>query len=278
MSDIAFYRQPLLHFLILGVLIFTLHAKFAGPDQQTQSIVVSPAQIERMSELWSKTWGRRPSDSELQGLIQDHIKEEIYYREALKLGLDNNDIVIRRRLRQKMEFIVTPESLFENPSEQQLQNYLELHAAQFSRSPIYSFEQIYFGSEQTDLVQQALQQLRRGAQPSVVRQQGQQISLPNEQNNVADWQVSRVFGSQFSDALDGLESGQWAGPIESGFGLHLVKISQKQQPAAPTLNEIREDVSSRWADQQRKLTEQQAFAAMRENYTIQIDAPAVTPQ
>jgi peptidyl-prolyl cis-trans isomerase C len=278
MSEIPFYRQPLLHFLLMGGVIFTLHATIANPDQQTQNIVVSPAQIQRMSELWSKTWGRQPGDSELQGLIQEHIKEEVYYREALKLGLDNNDIVIRRRLRQKMEFIVTPESLFESPSEQQLQDYLDSHAEQFSRSATFSYEQIYFGSEQTVELTQALQQLRRGAEPSEVRQLGQQISLPSGQNDVADWQISKIFGSQFYAALNGLASGQWDGPIKSGFGLHLVKITHKQQPAAPTLNEVRKDVSGRWADQQRKLTQQQALSAMLENYTVQIDAPAAKQQ
>ena len=271
-NTLPFYRQPLLHFLILGGLIFGVHSLFGGVGNGSSNrIIVTVPQVERMAGLWFKTWGRVPTDAELQGLIRDHIKEEIYYREALKLGLDINDTVIRRRLRQKMEFMTTSDEVLISATDELLEVYLLQQAAEFIRGPQYSFEQIYFTAEQKELALSTLERLTHTADVTDHNELGSIISLPRRLNAANEREVSRVFGEQFYASLDSSPVGQWFGPVESGFGLHLVFITDKRDSYLPKLSEIRQAVENHWLANQRDQAGNAAFAQYLENYDVQID-------
>ena len=267
-----FYREPLLHFLILGAAIFGLNA-LRGPsvDPDSNRIVVTVGQVERMANLWMQSWKRAPSDVELQALVRDYVKEEIYYREALKLGLDTEDTVIRRRLRQKMEFLATAVTDFAEPDESTLEAYLRDNASRYEIGPRYDFEQVYFRENNPVVLEAARADLRGGqAKPGGL---GDAISLPASMSGANAVDVSRVFGTVFYDALAGIDSGDWQGPVESGFGVHLVRVASVTPARMPTLGEARQAVENDWRAEQSEAAEKAAFEQILAGYEIEIELP-----
>lgn len=267
----SFWRQPLLHFLLVGAAIFTIDALRGSPEPaDSRRIVVTVAQVERLAGLWQKTWGRPPSEAELQALVRDHIKEEIYYREALKLGLDVNDTVIRRRLRQKMEFLTADSVAAPAPDDARLQAYYERNAARYRRSPVFDFMQVYLSDSDANRVTTTIDALREGKDPS---QLGDPISLPRAMNGADEADIARTFGSAFYDALEELETGDWSGPLRSGFGRHIVRISRKTPAHVPPLDEVRSSVENDWRAEQNAASQEDVYEALRAGYEIEIEAP-----
>ena len=284
-----FWRQPLLHFLLAGAAIFALDAVRGTPERTGDNrIVVSSAQVKRLADQWQLTWGRRPEEAELQGLVRNFIKEEIYYREALKLGLDVNDSVIRQRLGRKMEFLSVSELTADSVDEATLQSYYEANVVRYEQSPVFDFAQVYFerlnvnsdsespnstdGVETTSAagrpVGAILQQLRTGAQPGSF---GDSISLPGSMRGVDQVAITRTFGSEFFTALNTLELGDWTGPIKSGFGFQLVNITRKVPSRIPALPEVRGTVLNDWLAEQNSLLQAQAYEKIRSTYDVQIE-------
>lgn len=263
------WRQPLLHFLLAGVVIFTLNAVRGAPESEgSNRIVITVAQIERLANLWQRTWGRAPSEAELQALVRDHIKEEVYYREALKLGLDVNDTVIRRRLRQKMEFLTTDDAIA-TADAATLTTFYEQNAERYRRSPVFDFTQVYFSAASD--ASQALATLRSGDD---VDNLGETISLPTTMAGADEAGIARTFGSAFYEALNTLEPGVWAGPVVSGFGQHLVRITNKEPAFVPALEDIRAVVENDWLAERSTALRDAAFAMLRAEYDIEIENPA----
>lgn len=279
MSDTAdgkrsLWRQPLLHFLLAGAAIFALNAVRGTPDSATSNrIVVTVAQVERIAGLWQRTWGRAPSEAELQALVRDHIREEVYYREALKLGLDVNDTVIRRRLRQKMEFLTTDDVAAAAPDDTALQAFYEQNAERYRKSPVFDFTQVYFSLEDAADVRtrQALAALRRGASPDDF---GDSIGLPRTMGRANEADIARTFGSAFYQALNALQPDAWSGPVASGFGQHLVKVTNKEAAHVPALDAIRTDVTNDWLAEQSAAARDKVYAVLRAGYEVEIEAPA----
>lgn len=266
----TFWRQPLLHFLVAGAAIFALNAIRGTPEPAgSDRIVVTVAQVERIAGLWQQTWGRPPSESELQALIRDHVREEVYYREALKLGLDVNDTVIRRRLRQKMEFFATDDAAGVS-DEAELQRYFRENAEYYRTSPRYDFEQVFLATSDEQRAQQTLDALRAGADPASL---GDEISLPRTMAHADEAAVARTFGSAFHAALDSLEVGAWSAPVVSGFGQHLVRVSKKEPAIVPALDDVRGWVENDWQAQQYRLARDAAFEKMLARYDVEIEVP-----
>ncbi|MCP4300988.1 MAG: peptidyl-prolyl cis-trans isomerase [Gammaproteobacteria bacterium] len=267
----SLWRQPLLHFLVVGVAIFALNEVRDSPRPAgSRRIVVTVAAVERMAGLWQKTWGRPPSEAELQALVRDHIKEEIYYREALKLGLDVNDTVIRRRLRQKMEFLTDTDAEAIDPDAATLQAFYDKNAARYRKSPVFDFEQIYFSGENDDRIARVLEALQSEADPESL---GDQIGLPSAMTRADEAGIARIFGSEFYAGLHSLAPKVWSGPIKSGFGQHLVRINRKDPARQLTLEEARKTVENDWRAQQRTASLDAAFEELRAGYEIEIEAP-----
>lgn len=267
----SFWRQPLVHFLLAGAVIFALNGLRGTPEPAgSQRIIVTVAQVERMAGLWQKTWGRPPSEAELQALVRDHIKEEVYYREALKLGLDVNDTVIRRRLRQKMEFLTSADAESIEPTDDALNTFYEQNAETYRRSPIFDFEQVYFALENSERAAKALQNLRAGINSADL---GDPISLPRTMTRVGEAGISRTFGSEFYRALMTLDPDGWLGPITSGFGQHLVRITQKEPSRLPALADIRATLENDWRAEQRIASLDAVYQVIRADYDVDIEVP-----
>lgn len=270
-GNLPLWRQPLVHFLVAGAVIFALNELRDPPEPAgSHRIVVTVAAVERMAGLWQKTWGRPPSEAELQALVRDYIKEEIYYREALRLGLDVNDTVIRRRLRQKMEFLSDTDAEALDPDQAVLQAFYEQNAGRYRKSPVFDFEQVYFSAENVARITPALKALRSGTDPQKL---GDQISLPAAMTGADESRIARTFGSEFYAGLQSLELNVWSGPVTSGFGQHLVKIGRKDPARQLTLDEALKSVENDWRAAERIAALEAAFEKLRAGYEIEIEAP-----
>lgn len=271
-----FFKEPLLHFLLIGAALFVLfdlvNDRMSGAaDNQ---VVVSAGRIEQLTNIFTKTWQRPPTAEELKGLIDDFVIEEIYYRQAVAMGIDRDDTVIRRRLRQKFEFLTDDMAAASAPTDEELAAYLAANTDAFVRDTTYTFEQVYINSDQpgSDLEGQVAEQLaalRAGnAAP------GDAGLLPAYFEATTARAVDGTFGPRFSRRLDELPTGEWQGPIESGFGLHLVRIESRTEGGLPELDEIRSVVEREWANAKRLETRRIINEQLLSEYKVAIEWPA----
>jgi len=275
-------REPLLHFLLLGAAIFLLYQQVAGKGGEPGEIFISRGQQENLLNTFSRTWQRPPTPAEFQGLLQDYIRQEIAYRESQAMGLDQDDIVIRRRLRQKLELLAEDIASLAAPTEQELQAYLDEHPDDFALEPRLSLRQVYFSRDRRGEAaeQDALQLLQRistAGPEGDLEQFGDPLPLPAELRDMRESEVARLFGTQFTAGLHGLESGRWAGPVESGFGLHLVFIEDRQAGRVPQLAEVRDAVQREWLSRRRQQAVDGLYDRLAENYTVEIE-PLIDPE
>ncbi|MGK2924503.1 MAG: peptidyl-prolyl cis-trans isomerase, partial [Lysobacterales bacterium] len=225
-------KEPLIHFLLLGALIFFAYDQWAGKARAPDEIVISRGQQENLLNTFGRTWQRPPTAEEFQGLLRDYLRQEIAYREGRAMGLDQDDIVIRRRLQQKLELLAEDVASLALLSEQELQDFLDEHPEGFMIEPRLTLRQVYFSRDRrgTEAEQDALVLLQRisGDGPEGEFEQfGDPLPLPARIEDVRESEIASLFGGQFTDGLQGLEPGHWAGPVESGFGLHLVFIEAR---------------------------------------------------
>lgn len=273
------FKEPLLHFLLLGSIIFAAYEVFAPMNAaQTADIVVTAAKIEQLASIFAKTWQRPPSPEELKGLIEDYVREEVYVREALSLGLDRDDTVIRRRLRLKMETMIDTAADALVPSDADLEIYLKTHSAKFEVDPQIAFRQVFLSpARRSDGITRdaiaILESLRRGA-PVDPATLGDATLLPDEMPLTSKTAISEMFGLEFAEAICDLEPGQWMGPIESAYGLHIVHVSGRQAGHLPQLAEIRGPLAREWADAKRQELAQARFDNLLKRYRVIVEAPA----
>jgi parvulin-like peptidyl-prolyl cis-trans isomerase-like protein len=271
-------REPLLHFLILGGLLFLLfHFVKSGSGTKQNEITVTAGTIRTISEGFERVWKRPPTQKELDSLIQDYIKEEIYYREAMTMGLDRDDTIIRRRLRQKMEFLADGMGYIKEPSEKDLQTYLQKHPEKFRVESRYTFSQVYLNPEQhkNSIQQDAAQLLAKlnNAGNSVdAGKYGDQFMLGYYFSNQSETNVARTFGDQFAKQLSHLKTGKWVGPIESGYGQHLVLITDRTLGRTPPLSEVRQQVQTEWMNEEAKQTSEKFYDGLRSRYKVKIES------
>jgi len=269
-------REPLTHFLLVGLAIFLFFDVFGGDvDVGDRRIVVNEAQVRRLADQWSQTWQRPPNANELDGLIRDYIKEEIYYREALRLGLDRDDVIVRRRLRSKMEFLANSEAETAAPSDAELQAWRDKYPARYAPDPVYSLDQVYVSTSGGDAAGDAkakaiLRQLQAGAKPAAL---GDPLALPRSLDRAAAFDINRQYGDEFADALKSLPVGKWSGPVVSGFGLHLVRVREVRLPREPRLAEVRQAVENDWREATREERENRAYQILLDGYRIEIEKP-----
>lgn len=270
-----FLKEPLVHFLALGALLFVLYGVIGDEQDRPNKIVVTQGKVDNITELWIRTRQRPPTQEELQGLIDDYIIEEILYREAKALGLDEDDTIIRRRLRQKMEFIADDVAAIAEPTDQDLQQFMDEHAQAFRLDALITFEQIFFnedrrGEAAVDDAVAARDRLIAG-QASDPRLLGDGIPLPYSLEASSSRDISSMFGPDFADELLMLPVGEWSGPVPSGFGLHVVRITAMEPGRDPTLEEVRDVVARDWSSDRRKKVRDQMYDSFRERYTVTIE-------
>jgi hypothetical protein len=271
-------REPLLHFVVLGGGLFLLFGVVGeSADERPDRIVVSAAKVENLAELFRRTWRRPPSQAELDGLIEDHVKEEILYREALALGLDDDDIVIRRRLRQKMEFVSEDVAQPAEPTEDELRTFLANHADRFSEPSRVSFTQVYLspdrrGEAAWSDAERLLVALDTGrADPAGA---GDPFLLEQDYRELAAQDVERLFGGAFAGQVAELPVGRWSGPVESGYGLHLVLVRERTAARLPDLAEVRDPVANEWRAVRQEEANRAFYERLRAGYEVTVERPA----
>lgn len=262
-------KEPLLHFLLIGALLFVVYS-WVNPDamQSDKRIVVDQGQIASLKSRFQKVWQREPSKQELQGLIEDFVIEEIYYREALAMGIDKNDPVIRRRLRQKMELYTDNLTNRLAPSEEQLQEYLQAHPDKFKTDNRYSFAQVYINSDRPAQELQALITATQAALQAGQSLQSDPSLLPTQFTDSEAYSIDRTFGQGFAAQLDGLELNKWSRPIRSGLGLHFVMLSARQAGQLPVLSAVRDKVEREWRFDQAQRVDQSLRKKLLASYDV----------
>ena len=270
-------REPLLHFLLIGAALFVFYnLQTDDSTDDSNSIVISEPDIDRLIILWEKKWQRLPTEAELEGLIEAQIREEVLYREALAMGLDQNDTIVRRRLAQKVEFISADLASQAEPSDTDLQSYLDSHADKFAVPARISFEQIYLNADQrgVNVEQDASRLLNELTQPGStidVMAAGDPFMFGQQHEHLTRQGVSRLFGQQFTEKVFQLPVGAWQGPVVSGYGLHLVYVDAKSEAKASTLDEVRDKVRDEWLAQQRRKMDQVFYGELRKRYNIKVE-------
>ena len=269
-------REPLLHFLLIGAALFLLYNMQNEDRVDNSRIVISKAQINHLVTLWEKKRQRLPTQTELESMIQQQVREEVMVREALAMGLDKNDNIIRRRLAQKIEFITSDLAALAEPTEVELSNYLSTHSEQFSLPARIDFVQVFInpakrGIGTDDYANSLLNELIQAGENSDITTLGDPLMLGQHHEQVTEHDISRLFGKEFASNLFTLPVGIWQGPIQSGYGLHLVRISHKTESQLPELNAVREKVLAEWQAQQRRDMDKAFYKSLRQRYEIVIE-------
>jgi len=283
MKSKSIWKDPLVHFLALGLLLFVLFEwRGGGSGPESRRIVISRGQIQHLAAGFTRTWNRPPTEAELKGLIDDYVREEIAYREAVSMGLDRDDTVIRRRLRQKLEFLVEDAAAAEEPSDTDLQAWLDAHPEKVAIEPQIAFRQIYLnpdlrGAAIEDDARRLLDRLRKAGPDAAIDDLGDSRMLPQEFSLVPRREVERSFGEIFVDRLLTLEPGRWEGPIESGYGLHLVCVRKRVEGRIPALDEVRPLVEREVVDQRRRQQLDRMYDDLLERYRVTVDRPPESP-
>jgi hypothetical protein len=278
-------QEPLVHFLLLGAAIFAAYEWLRTESSvEPDEIVITRGQIEHLSASFAKTWQRSPSADELTGLVRDRIREEVYCREALALGLDQDDTFIRRRLRQKMEFVSDDIAVQTEPSDDELFAYLKTHPDSFRVDQKFSFRQVYLNPENHGEnlegdAEQLLARLSQTSNDADVSAMGDPLLLEFEFFAVPSREVTNQFGRIFAERLPGLKTGQWQGPVESGYGLHLVFIGERTEGRMPDLAEVRDTVRREWDNARRLESNEKFYQELLKRYTVTIEGlkPATEP-
>jgi hypothetical protein len=270
-------REPLFHFLVLGAAIFAVHGLITRHQtDKPGEIVVTQAAVENLITGFTRTWQRPPTEDELQGLVRDYIREEAAYREALALGLDRDDMIVRRRLRQKLEFVSDGLATRTEPSDAELQSFLQAHRETFQTEPRFSFQQIYFNPQlHGENLHRDVARVRDALQHSGSHvhenELGDPFLLQRTFENVPLPDLKKTFGDQFASAISALLVGSWQGPIESGYGVHLVYVTKHADSHLPALTEVREQVHREYLDAKRREATDKFYEALLGRYSVRIE-------
>lgn len=265
----ALLREPLVHFLVLGALVFVAMAGRA-PDLGERRIIVDEPVVAGLVNHHVRAFRRPPTAEELDGLIRDHVRGEVYYREALRLGLDTDDEVVKKRLRNKMLAIAGAEAEAAQPSDAELQALLDADPARYAAPPRYRLEQIYLGPDAPALRAAAAAEIGRipkGARPGIMTQP---LPLPGRFDDASQTDLAEQLGDDFATALARLPVGTWMGPVVSGFGLHLVRIDQRVQPPPPRLADVRQRLENDWRSSAIRKAQDAHLQQLLDSYDVEI--------
>lgn len=270
-------KEPLVHFLLIGLVVFGAHSGWtryqAGAER---TIVVRADEVQRLAGVWAAEAGRDPAPSDVQGLLADYVREEVLYREALRLGLDRDDTIIRRRLAQKMGFVVTRDEAGPPLSEIELRVAFEANKDAYARPARLSFVHVPFnftpdGATREDEANAALAKLQSGDSQTDWRKLGDAFLLSRSHVDLTETELTRLFGRQFAGALFALEQGNWVGPLRSRLAMHLVRIEGRKAGGIPAFEEIVDTVRVRETELRIRAANEAAMRALQERYTIVID-------
>jgi hypothetical protein len=272
-------REPLFQFLLLGAVLFALFGIFGKKNEAEApaKIVISAQRVATLADGFSRTWRRPPTEQELQGLVDDYIRDEVFYREGRAAGLDRDDVIIRRRVRQKMEFLAEDMAAVE-PSEEQLTAYLASHPERFRTQERLTFHHVFLsatrrGGAMGNDSKELANVLARASAAENAAALGDPFLLGEEFRSLSQSDVARTFGDAFAKQILAVEPGRWQGPIPSSFGLHFVFVDERTPGNLPQLDGVRQAVQKEWLNERRLEAEQALYRKLRDRYQIVVEAP-----
>jgi hypothetical protein len=275
-------HEPLIHFLAIGALLFGFYrftADQAVPETGNR-IIFGAGDVEQTRAIFIRQRQRPPTEDELNGLINARVYEEVLYREALVMGLDKDDTIIKRRLAQKFEFLMEDLTDLGNPSEAELAAFFKQHGDRYQVPGRMSFVHVYFsnakrGKSAEQEAKKDLVRLRNGAPPAAAEEMGDAFLLDHAYKQITPEEIDKIFGPGFAGQLAKAPLLEWQGPIASGYGLHLVRIDEHEVSRASALDLVREQVKRDWLDGRRRQLKETAFKKLRERYEVVADDNAL---
>ena len=274
--------EPLLHLFVLGLAVFGLHTALdRGSDEAPDDpslVEVSSADIEWFRTLWKKRMGREPTVEELRGQVNQIIRERVLEREAVRMGLDKDDVVVRRRLAQKMEFLFKDLAALTEPSDEDLRRYLEENRTQYETPVKVTFTQVFFNTDErgVDGAEQAVEALLKlpeavGGEPQDPRQLGDPTMLPSRCEECDPREIQGRFGAAFAEKVENLAPGSWHGPVMSGYGLHAVYVHDHSNARPPAFDEIKQQLKADWLSERQRESTWKTYQELRSQYTVLLE-------
>jgi len=264
-------REPLLHFFLMGAVMFGVYGWLhRGSLSSANEIFVTRGQVQNLQLQFERVWQRPATRQELQGLVDNWVKEEIFYREGISMGLDRDDPVVRRRVGQKLEFILesaTPPV----PTDAELQAWLDAHLHDYQIEPTYSLRQVYFDPARHGARLEADIATARRTLESGKAAAGDVTMLPPTMDAVSATEVARVFGNEFGEGLKTLPVNSWQGPVRSGYGLHLVEITSHETGRRVTLADVRVEVERDLSRARAEAANAAFYNKLRANYAVRVE-------
>jgi len=275
-------REPLLHFLLIGLLLFGVYAytnRGRIGIESPRQIVLSLDDLRTMTAYFDSQWHRQPTAQEFQAMVEDKIKEEVLYREGLVMGLDKGDTIVKRRMAQKVQFLAEDVATAHEPSTAELKAWFEKNTDKFALPSRYSFRHIYFspdkrGTNAHDDAAKALAKIAGQLEDSpLIPSVADRFMFQDYYGDRTSSAIAKEFGPQFAVALEKLKPGSWQGPIESGYGWHLVFVDTVIPGRIPAFEEVESEVKTAWLSDQKAQAWQKAYQTMRAKYTVLLPAP-----
>ncbi len=276
------FREPLLHFLLIGLAVFGIYAymhRGRGGVESSRQIVLSLDELQQMDTYFVSQWHRQPSPAEFQALVEDKIREEVLYREGLAMGLDKDDTIVKRRMAQKMQFLAEDVGAAHEPSTAEVKAWFEKNSRKFALPSRYSFRHLYFSEDkrgnnaQADAIKTLIKIAGQPEDSKVAGSLADQFMFQDYYGDRTPEALAKEFGPQFAVALEKVKPGSWQGPIQSGYGWHLVFVDTVIPGRTPALEEIEGEVKTSWLGEQKATAWKKAYTEMRAKYTVLFPSP-----
>jgi peptidyl-prolyl cis-trans isomerase C len=276
-----FIRDPLFHFLLAGAAIYLSYAVTNSPDQaelaDDKTIIVSSGEIDWLASSWQKRWNRPPTEEELDGLIRQQVRETVLYREALAMGLDKDDVVLRRRLAQKLEFLSQDMLQPDPPAEEELRAYFDENKERYRAPDTITMSHVFFDPDKrgdktlddADVVKAELASFEEA--PVDAKAFGDAFLLQSYYPQIAQSELAKLFGSGFAEPVFEQEPGNWQGPVLSGYGTHLVYLHEKTVQPEPVFDQVSDAVLADWIDEKREELNERFITALLDRYNVVLE-------
>jgi peptidyl-prolyl cis-trans isomerase C len=273
-------REPLLHFVVLGAAIYFLFGLFGQSDDaavEGNTIVVTEGEINWLGEMWQKKWNRPPSDIEMVGLVRDHLRQTVLYREAVAMGLDKDDVIIRRRMAQKLEFLAQDLIQPEEPTAAELQVFYDENIDRYQIPPLLTFTHVFLDPDKrgddtlADAEKLKVELITKVAVPDEASDLGDRFMLQAYYPERDEAELAKLFGGEFARSIFALEPEKWHGPVLSGYGTHLVYVHARLESPPPTYEQVAEQVREDFVNEQRARLNEEYIAGLLDRYEVIVE-------
>jgi hypothetical protein len=268
------FKEPLLHFILIGAAFFLLYQVVKSDDSSEDFITIDESDLDEIVSKFEMQWKRPPTEEELTAILESRVEQEIFYQEALKMNLDHNDEIIKRRLSQKMQFLSNDISSLVEPTSEELKEYYQNNLDRFMQDATYSLYQIFFSPDLREDwhgdAKMALEDFNGLALEEALKK-GDRIALPQYFENTSSFHIQRQMGDEFTKGLIDLKVGKWQGPIRSGYGEHLVFIEKKEAEQSAPFEEVKSKVLEDFNFEKQKEVKASIYDEFKSSYKVEID-------